>query len=78
MQLDARRSKVHEIFEAHDYANGSGSYHNHNGFQSSSTYHLHSVKDWRMETVQVSNEAIYLLSTHHRGGRVFGETTAWG
>ena len=33
MQQDARASKVHNSrFEAPSYQNGSGSYHNHNGF----------------------------------------------
>ena len=39
MQQDARASKVHNSrFEAPSYQNGSGSYHNHNGLQSS-VYH---------------------------------------
>ncbi|KAL5164557.1 Nuclear transcription factor Y subunit A-1 [Glycine soja] len=38
MQQDARASKVHNRFKAPCYQNGSGSYHNHNGLQSS-VYH---------------------------------------
>lgn len=35
-------SQVHERIEEHSYANGGGSYHNHNVLQSSSTFCLHS------------------------------------
>lgn len=38
MQQDARAGKVHNRFEAAGYQNGSGSYHNHHGLQSS-VYH---------------------------------------
>ncbi|KAJ1390331.1 hypothetical protein SESBI_37546 [Sesbania bispinosa] len=42
MQQDARGSKVGNKFEAPNYANGSGSYHNNNNGLQSSRYHQHS------------------------------------
>ncbi|XP_027334272.1 nuclear transcription factor Y subunit A-1 isoform X1 [Abrus precatorius] len=66
VQQDARTSKAHDRFEAPNYENGSGSYHNHNGLQSS-TYHSSSGE--RLEEGDCSGQQRGSLASSHASQR---------
>ncbi|KAK4275233.1 hypothetical protein QN277_018350 [Acacia crassicarpa] len=61
-QLDARGYKLPDHYEAQNYANNSGPYHNHSGLQSS-TYHLHSGE--RVEEGDCSGQQRGSISSEH-------------
>ncbi|XP_020209672.1 nuclear transcription factor Y subunit A-1 [Cajanus cajan] len=67
VQQDARGSQVHERFEEHNYADGRGSYHNHNALQSSSAFSLHSGE--RVEEGDCSGQQRGSISSEHTSQR---------
>ncbi|XP_027330655.1 nuclear transcription factor Y subunit A-1-like [Abrus precatorius] len=67
VQQDARGTKVHERFDEQNYANGRGSYHNHNGLQSSSIFCLHSGE--RVEEGDCSSQQRGSISSEHMSQR---------
>ncbi|KAE9594125.1 putative transcription factor Hap2/NF-YA family [Lupinus albus] len=66
LQQEARGSTGHSRLETPNYENGSGSYHNHNGMQSS-TYHMHSGE--RAEEGDCSGQQRGIISSEHASQR---------
>ncbi|KAF7816041.1 nuclear transcription factor Y subunit A-1-like [Senna tora] len=66
VQQDARGYKISDRYDAHNYANSSGSYNNHSGLQSS-TYHLHSGE--RVEEGDCSGQQRGSISSEHTSQR---------
>ncbi|KAE9598583.1 putative transcription factor Hap2/NF-YA family [Lupinus albus] len=67
LQQDVRGSNAHNRFEAPNYENGSGSYHNNNNGLQSATYHMHSGE--RAEDGDCSGQQRGSISSEHASQR---------